>query len=256
MIRSLTRPAAIGGLIVAATGFAALAALAAAPSGPAQGDVSVLMMPVPTPQTATVAPAFAPPSGPLSPPSRVAAGWVADTSTRTGIGAVALRAYAEAELRMAEEAPACRLGWTTLAGIGWVESQHGTLDGNALLADGRSREPILGPALDGSEGVAALPSSPEDSAVHGDAVWDRAVGPMQFIGSTWARWGSDGDGDGSSDRTDIDDAAYAAARYLCSNGDDLTTGSGWTAAVRSYNHSDAYVAAVLAAADEYGGRAG
>ncbi|MBW9214202.1 lytic murein transglycosylase [Mumia sp. zg.B53] len=179
-------------------------------------------------------------------------GWVSAEAGRTGIAARAVTAYARAALRLEEEDPGCRLGWTTLAGIGWVESQHGTIDGNTLLADGTTRRPIHGPALDGTGGVSALAASADDTAAHGNPAWDHAVGPMQFIGSTWRRWGSDGDGDGVADRADLDDAAYAAGRYLCANGDDLTTGSGWTAAVRSYNHSDAYVAAVLAAADSYG----
>ncbi len=45
--------------------------------------------------------------------------------------------------------------------------------------------------------------------------YDRAVGPMQFLPGTWGRWGSDGDRDGVSDPQDVDDAALAAARYLC-----------------------------------------
>ncbi|MFD1824854.1 MULTISPECIES: lytic murein transglycosylase [Mumia] len=188
--------------------------------------------------------------------SGVARAWVSDMAARTGIGDVALAAYAGAALRIGTEQPTCTLGWTTLAAIGWVESQHGTIDGNALLPDGTTRTPILGPALDGGDGVGAHRAQSEDTAAHGNAEWDQAVGPMQFIGSTWRRWGADGDDDGRTDRTDIDDAAYAAARYLCADGHDLATGPGWTAAVRSYNHSDAYVASVLATADDYGARVG
>jgi len=50
---------------------------------------------------------------------------------------------------------------------------------------------------------------------------------------------------------DLDDAAYSAARYLCASGADLGTGAGWTAAIRSYNHSDDYVRAVYDAATTY-----
>ncbi len=72
--------------------------------------------------------------------------------------------------------------------------------------------------LDGSGDVAAVP---------GEAgTWQRATGPLQFIPSTWERWGSDGDGDGVADPQDIDDAAYAAARYLCASGADLAHGPG------------------------------
>lgn len=76
---------------------------------------------------------------------------------------------------------------------------------------------------------------------------------MQFIGSTWATWASDGDGDGVTDPTDIHDAAYAAARYLCASGS--LGGTGWSRAILSYNHSEAYVQQVWAAADAYATRA-
>ena len=78
---------------------------------------------------------------------------------------------------------------------------------------------------------------------------------MQFLRSTWARWAADGDGDGTADVDDLDDAALAAARYLCAFRTDLGTGAGWVAAVRSYNHSDAYVRSVWDAATAYADRA-
>jgi membrane-bound lytic murein transglycosylase B len=77
---------------------------------------------------------------------------------------------------------------------------------------------------------------------------------MQFIPSTWRTWASDGDGDGVDDPQDLDDAAYAAARYLCASGGDLSTATGWSAAILSYNHSDAYVHAVYDAAKAYADR--
>ena len=62
--------------------------------------------------------------------------WVATTATAAGIPEPAIRAYAVAQVRLAEEEPGCQLGWTTLAGIGWIESQHGTIDGRVLETDG------------------------------------------------------------------------------------------------------------------------
>ncbi|MCL2543997.1 MAG: lytic transglycosylase domain-containing protein [Nocardioidaceae bacterium] len=156
----------------------------------------------------------------------VSPAWVATTARRSGIPATAVLAYARAELG----AP-CQVGWTTLAGIGWVESQHGTIGGRTLRADGVPSRPVVGPALE-----------------HG---LDHAYGPMQFIPDTWSRYASDGDGDGRADVDDIFDAAAATAKYLCADGDDLSTASGWARAIFSYNHSQQYVDDVYAAATAY-----
>lgn len=198
---------------------------------------------------ATLAPQ---PNGAPAAPTRVDPAWVERTAARAGIPAPAVRAYANAQLA---EPRGCPVGWTTLAGIGWVESQHGTLGGRTLRADGRPSTPVLGPALDG-ERFAAIPATPASSAWHGDPVWDHAIGPLQFIPSTWATWGTDGDGDGVADPHDIDDAAMTAARYLCADGHDLTSDAGWADAVFSYNHSQAYIDDVYAAATAYAERAG
>lgn len=175
-------------------------------------------------------------------------GWVRRTAAGTGISERAVQAYGAAVLGLPK---GCELGWTTLAGIGWVESQHGTIDDRTLGADGRSSEPILGPALDG-EKFKAIPATPATTALHGNPRWDHAMGPMQFIPSTWSTWARDGDHDGVEDPHDLDDAAAATAAYLCHGDRDLTTSSGWNAAVFSYNHDNAYVVAVHAAANRYG----
>jgi len=177
--------------------------------------------------------------------------WVARMARATGIPAPAMRAYGAATLLLASSEPNCHLGWTTLAGIGQVESGHGTGGRRTLGEDGRSSTPVLGPALDGSSGVAEMRSNPESSRWHGDSTWEHAVGPMQFLAPTWDRWGADGDGDGSADPLDIDDAAYAAGRYLCADHHDLATDSGWSAAVFSYNHDAGYVRSVNEAARSY-----
>lgn len=184
---------------------------------------------------------------------RVDEKWVARTADAVGIPAPAVRAYGRAVLGAPR---GCELGWTTLAGIGWVESQHGTIDGRTLGDDGRPDTPVIGPALDGGEGLAAIRADERSAAMHGDPVWDHAVGPMQFIPSTWARFARDGDGDGVADPHDLDDAAVAAAAYLCHDTRDLTTSAGWNAAIFSYNHDVGYVVAVHAAANRYGQLAG
>jgi hypothetical protein len=76
---------------------------------------------------------------------------------------------------------------------------------------------------------------------------------MQFIPSTWAHYATDGNGDGVSDPFNIYDAAAAAGKYLCNAGGDLRTRAGKIRAVLTYNHSDAYVASVLALEATYAG---
>ncbi|HEY3630096.1 MAG TPA: lytic murein transglycosylase [Jatrophihabitantaceae bacterium] len=166
-----------------------------------------------------------------------------------GIPSVALNAYRVAAARVADVQPGCGVDWSLLAGIGRVESDHGRFAGAALHADGTSTSRIIGIPLDGSH--SALIRDTDGGRLDGDRVFDRAVGPMQFIPSTWAHWGADADGDGVADPFDINDAALAAARYLCAAGGDLRTTAGRIAAVLSYNHSDEYVARVLALAAAY-----
>lgn len=177
--------------------------------------------------------------------------WARRTADAAGIPLPALTAYARATVLAPRQ---CRIGWTTLAGIGWVESQHGTIGDRVLGDDGHSSEPILGPALDGGL-YAAVPATRDSARWHGDRRWDHAVGPMQFIPSTWRNWQTDGDGDGLADPNDIDDAALAAADYLCQSGD-LTTGGTWSRSILSYNHSSDYVLNVYTAADAYADRTG
>lgn len=179
--------------------------------------------------------------------------WAAHTGALAGIPAPAMVAYGSAQLRMDKSQPGCRLSWNTLAGIAWIESQHGTLDERVLNTDGTSTPPVIGPALNG-QGFAAIRSTPESAAWHGDSTWEHAIGPLQFIRSSWDRWGSDGDGDGVANPMDLDDAAWTAARYLCADSHDLSTVSGWNAAVHSYNHDNTYVANVANAANTYAQR--
>ena len=98
------------------------------------------------------------------------------------------------------------LRWTLLAAIGQVESGHGRNEG---------------------------PSSAG------------AIGPMQFLPSTFAQYAVDGDGDGVTDPWDVADAVPTAARYLCASGAAGGTPAGVQAALFSYNHAQWYVDLVL-----------
>jgi hypothetical protein len=167
-----------------------------------------------------------------------------------GIPQVALNAYRVAAARMANVEPSCGIGWWLLAGIGRIESDHGQFDGAVLHADGVSTPRIIGPALDGKHWD-YIPAPANGMALDGDAVYAHALGPMQFIPSTWAIYGTDATGDGTADVFNINDAALGAARYLCAAGGDLRTQAGQVRAVLAYNHSDEYLAQVLALAEAY-----
>ena len=75
-----------------------------------------------------------------------------------------------------------------------------------------------------------------------------AVGWMQFMPSTWLRWGLDADGDGIADPWNASDAIFAAARYLAAAGGQTDIARG----VFAYNHADWYVREVLDLARVYG----
>lgn len=104
------------------------------------------------------------------------------------------------------------LSWTVLAAIGEVESGDGA---------------NVGPSSAG------------------------ALGPMQFMPSTWSTWGIDGFGDtGTPNIMNPYDAVPSAAAMLCADGA-AEGGSSLRGAIFSYNHADWYVDEVLAIAREY-----
>ncbi|MEU4843510.1 lytic transglycosylase [Streptomyces gilvosporeus] len=165
-----------------------------------------------------------------------------------GIPTTVLAAYKNAAARMEADAPGCRLPWQLLAGIGKVES--GQARGGAVDAAGTTLTRILGPRLNG-HGFARIGDT-DGGLLDGDTTLDRAVGPMQFIPSTWsnggpggAGWGADGNGDGKKDPHNIFDAALAAGRYLCAGGRDLSVAHDLHRAVLGYNDSSAYLRTVL-----------
>jgi membrane-bound lytic murein transglycosylase B len=194
---------------------------------------------------------------PVPQPPALAAGldlatWSVQTAARSGVPARALRAYAAAELTQRTRTPSCRLSWTTIAAIGRVESDHGQLGRANLDADGTARPLIIGVPLDGSHGVREIRDT-DGGRLDGDRIYDRAVGPMQFLPTTWERYGTDGNGDGVRDPFQIDDAAASAAAYLCAGGRDTASGAGWWDGVLTYNRSVSYARLVWAAADRYAG---
>lgn len=163
-----------------------------------------------------------------------------------GIPSVALAAYRNAEHMMATSKPDCGISWNLLAGIGRIESGHAR--GGATDARGTAVRPIYGPALDGT-----LPRNEVivESSAGGQVSYARAMGPMQFLPGTWARYASDGDVDGVADPQNLYDSTLSAAEYLCSGGLNLRDQSQVTAAILRYNNSIPYVQNVLGWAAAY-----
>jgi len=168
--------------------------------------------------------------------------WAAERAPGLGIPVHALEAYAYAARVAQVENPACHLAWTTLAGIGMVESHHGTYRGATIAPNGDVSPPIRGVRLDGTDGNLEIVDS--ESSMDGDPSYARAMGPMQFIPETWRLYGVDANNDGAISPDNIDDAALSAAGYLCFRGKDLSSPRGWMDALRAYNHSDQYARTV------------
>ncbi len=162
---------------------------------------------------------------------------------------VVLDAYYRAELTMADDRPGCQVHWYQLAAIGRVESGHGTYRGSSVGGDGLTTGRILGPVLDGTR-FGSIPDT--DGGLHdGDVVWDRAVGPMQFIPSSWKLFGRDGNGDDIADPHNMYDAALAAAEHLCRAHSGLDQPERYRQALFGYNRSAAYGQMVMGYADAY-----
>ena len=259
--RSPLWPIATVGLALLAAGVlaAAVGALAVTPVA-SQGVVSSPTSPVgadtgtsPAPNPERSVAVTGAVGGAVAAPTPVAAladpEWIDRVSASTGIPSRALAAYAGAVIDVSRTHPGCGIGWNTVAAMGLVESEHGSMNGAHLAADGTVSPAIIGIPLDGN-GTEVVRDT-DQGAIDGDAVWDRAVGPLQFIPSTWAQVGRDGNRDGVVDVNQIDDAALSTAEHLCDVGGDLTRPQNWIAAVHAYNPSVEYNNRVAAAAEQY-----
>lgn len=140
----------------------------------------------------------------------------ADLPSLTGrIPATAYAAYRAAEDAAGEVHDACDVDWTILAGIAQVESRHGRIDpAHELAPNGDVVPPIRGRPLDGTGGTQTIRDT-DSGELDGDVTWDRAMGPLQFIPTTWSELGRDGNGDGQADPDNLFDASLTAVAHLC-----------------------------------------
>jgi membrane-bound lytic murein transglycosylase B len=163
---------------------------------------------------------------------------------------VALDAYHRAAATLAGEQPTCGVQWWALAGISRIEGRHGTYGGSSLDERGDTTRRIIGIQLNGTNETQVVPDT-DGGRLDGDPAYDRAVGPMQFIPGTWARFAADGNGDGDASPFNLYDATLAAARYLCRASHGLEADDGLRRAYLAYNHSLAYAESVLGWARSY-----
>ncbi|GAA0611615.1 C40 family peptidase [Streptomyces crystallinus] len=176
----------------------------------------------------------------------------AEGGSAADIPARMLTAYKNAAAKVATYVPRCRgMRWPVLAGIAKVESNHAA--GRSIAANGDIRPRIYGIVLNGSGqgGNTTTVADTDGGKWDGTASGERAVGPFQFLPSTWETAGKDANDDGAADPHNADDAALGAAVDLCGRGRDLTQRSQLEAAIWQYNHSRAYVSEVLGWIDQY-----
>lgn len=171
-----------------------------------------------------------------------------------GISPVVFSAYLKAEAEAPGITAGCSVDWPIIAGIWKVESDHATTGGRVVGPEGVVAPPLFGPTLDGSIPGTTVIADTDDGLLDADPVWDRAVGPAQFLPGSWRAFGQDGDADGVADPHNIFDATLATVAHLClATPGDYTNPTELAAAVRGYNNSDDYVATVLGWIDYYRG---
>lgn len=234
--------------------LSAPASLSPAPAGPA----AVTQVEATTVVADDSIAAGVPINGPASISRPLKVGAKTDGLVRAAVGSgpaseiptAALSAYQRAESIILAADESCGIRWQLLAAIGEVESNHGRFGGSALDTDGVATPAIIGLPLNGKSGTRRIVDT-DAGEYDGDQKLDRAVGPMQFIPSTWSVVGVDADGDGVRNPQDIDDAALGSAVYLCSGDEDLSTDAGVSEAVFRYNRSNEYVDLVLSLMRQY-----
>ncbi|MFB8087329.1 NlpC/P60 family protein [Streptomyces sp. NPDC055992] len=172
----------------------------------------------------------------------------------TGIDPVMLSAYSRAAAQVTALRPKCKgMRWSVIAGIGKIESNHAA--GHIIAANGNITPRILGVRLNGS-GIGGNHTTFTDTdrgQYDGDTAYDRAVGPMQFLPSTWnGPTGQDGNSDGVKNPHNAFDAALGTAAYLCGTGaTHLAKTAQLRKAIYRYNHSNTYVDDVTKHITEY-----
>jgi len=174
-------------------------------------------------------------------------------SSVPGVNAVLLDAMGKAAAATPTLAPQCTgMRWSILAGVAQVESNLAA--GRTISPTGEVSPRIIGPALNGSgAGGNRTPIHDSDGGrLDGDTIYDHAVGAWQFIPSSWAAYGRDGNSDGVADPHNVYDNALGAVVHLCGAGaHDLSDREQLRQTIYGYNRSWTYVEKVLANIDTF-----
>ncbi|GAB3602728.1 hypothetical protein GCM10027586_05740 [Kineococcus gypseus] len=170
-----------------------------------------------------------------------------------GVNAVLLDAFGKAAAATPTIASKCTgMRWSILAGIAQVESNLAA--GRTISGGGDITPHIIGPALNGS-GVGGNRTAIYDTdggRWDGDSTYDRAVGAVQFIPTSWVAYGRDGNGDGVADPHNVYDVTLGAVVHLCgTSAKDLSNREQLRAALYGYNRSYSYVDEVLGHIDTF-----
>ena len=170
----------------------------------------------------------------------------------TRIPEVALDAYRSAAAAAPSVSADCAVAWELVAGIARVESNHGRSGGQRRTDAAGDVSPVIrGLPLDGTGGRLSIADT-DDGALDGDATWDRAMGPLQFIPTTWLQVGRDGNGDGVADPDNLYDAALTAVAHLClREPGNYADRAQLRRALLDYNASASYADEVLTWIDRY-----
>lgn len=187
-----------------------------------------------------------------SAPSVQLQAWAELHSEPYGIPERALRSYAYAAAAMGKAQPDCGLGWSTLAAIGYVSSDHGEANGASVGDDGVVSPELRNLLQARAKGAKPVPDT-DAGYFDGATAVDYMMGPMQILPSRWEQFATDADNDGKASPDNFDDATLTTARMLCASaGGSMTKAENWTTAVGQFNPMPGFVEKVHAEAKRFG----
>jgi hypothetical protein len=171
--------------------------------------------------------------------------------TIPGVGPIVMDAYFRAAANIGTLYPGCQVPVALLAAFGKVESGHAVAYGGVVQPDGSVVPRIIGPALDGRPGFMLIRDT-DGGLWDDDTIYDRAVGVTQFIPTTWATQGRDGNGDGVNDPHNVYDGAMSTASEVCrGTNSNPADPEALRRMIYGYNRSWTYVDTILRYFDEY-----